>query len=209
MRLRRKPNIVPRMERCSHLFVTPPTKFKGQWQNELKCENLHIELGCGKGRFTVETAKANPDIFFIGLEKISDAIINAVESADSEGLQNLRFINALADNLDDYFAPGEVSRIYINFCDPWPSNRHIKRRLTSPRFLKLYKYVLCTAGELHFKTDNLPLFEYSLKEFEFAGFQLSEVTRDLHKNGVVGVMTDYERKFHDMGMPICRVVASV
>jgi tRNA (guanine-N7-)-methyltransferase len=143
------------------------------------------------------------------LEKLTNVIIIALERAERNKLQNTRFINGLADDLTLYFAKGEVSRIYINFCDPWPANRHAKRRLTGKRFLELYSQVLCCGGEIHFKTDDLPLFEFSLEEFEQCGFLLSEVSRDLHENGIVGEMTDYEMKFHEHGKPICRCVASL
>jgi tRNA (guanine-N7-)-methyltransferase len=111
-------------------------------------------------------------------------------------------VNADISFFSDFFANSEIGRIYINFCDPWPSNRHKKRRLTSPRFLQMYKDALCPKGQIRFKTDNLPLFEYSLMEFEGCGFSILEETRDLHKDGPIGVMTDYERKFYGMGLPI-------
>ena len=208
MRMRRKSNLAPRMEKCAHLLVTEPDKLKGRWLEAFQaCDELHVELGCGKGRFTSETAKAEPGVFVAALEKSASAMLAAVERADGEGLKNVRFMNAFADDLTDFFAPGEVSRIYINFCDPWPANRHAKRRLTSGRFLELYKRVLRPGGEIHFKTDNLPLFEFSLNEFLRAGFELSEATRDLHADGPVGVMTDYELKFHSQGISIKRMVA--
>ena len=202
MRLRRKRNLAARMEKCAHLIINKPEALRGQWLGAFGYGHLHIELGCGRGRFTAETAKAEPDALLVALEKSADAMIIAVERADAEGIRNLRFVNALADNLPDYFAPGEVSRIYINFCDPWPSHRHAKRRLSGGRFLAMYKQALCPGGEIRLKTDNLALFEYSLDEFERCGFELTEITKDLHKNGAVGIMTDYEQKFHDMGMPI-------
>ena len=207
MRMRKKQNLAARMEKCAHFLVAEPELFRGRWLGGFGYGELHIELGCGKGRFTVETAKAESGIFFVALEKSADAMITALERAAAECLHNVRFVNAFADNLTDYFAPGEVSRIYINFCDPWPANRHEKRRLTGRRFLDLYKQVLCPGGEIHFKTDNLSLFEFSLREFEFIGFEPAEVTRDLHKDGPVGVMTDYELKFHSQGAPIykCRM----
>ena len=225
MRMRRKPNLKARMERCAHLLIAEPGLLRGRWLclaedrsrggdllpalgiDELGRGGLHVELGCGKGRFTVETAKAEAGVFIVALEKTADVMIIALERAAAESLKNVRFVNAFADDLLDYFAPGEVSRIYLNFCDPWPSNRHVKRRLTHRRFLNLYSQVLKPGGEIHFKTDNLPLFEYSLQEFELAGFTLNEVTRDLHQDGPVGVMTDYEQKFHGQGQPICRCVA--
>ena len=207
MRLRKKPNLAARMEKCAHLLIAEPEPLRGRWLHEFQYDELHIELGCGKGRFTVETAKAAPGVFIAALEKSASAMISAVERADGEGLRNLRFINAFAENLTEYFAQGEASRIYINFCDPWPANRHAKRRLTHRRFLELYAQILCPGGEIHFKTDNHMLFDFSLREFENCGFRSVDVTYDLHKDGASGVMTDYEMKYHSQGLPIARCVA--
>ena len=208
MRMRRKPNLDTRMERCSHLLATDPGALRGRWLvSTVHYEGLHVELGCGKGLFTIGSAKAAPDRLFVAIEKISNVLVIALERAAAEGLRNVLFINALVDDVAEYFAGGEVSRLYINFCDPWPANRHIKRRLTGRRFLELYKPLLCPGGEIHFKTDNLPLFEFSLHEFEVCGFELLETERDLHRDGPVGVMTDYESKFFSMGLPIYRCVA--
>ena len=118
------------------------------------------------------------------------------------------FVDGDAARLREYFAPDEVDRLFINFCDPWPSNRHARRRLTHQNFLVLYRGVLCTGGQIHFKTDNRDLFEYSLFQFPKAGYALSEVTRDLHANGIRGVMTDYEEKFHNLGTKINRCVGT-
>ena len=202
MRMRRKTKLDSRIERCSHLLIAKPEDLCGRWREEFDCDELHIELGCGKGLFTVETAKNNPNIFLIGLERVSNVLVVALERTEQEGLQNVRYLNKLADDLTSYFAIGEVSRIYINFCDPWPANRHKKRRLTGSRFLELYKQVLCPGGKVHFKTDDLQLFEFSQNEFERCGFSVSEVSFDLHKHETVGVMTDYELKFHEQGKPI-------
>ena len=202
MRLRRKKNLDTRIERCAHLLVTQPEAFRGRWLEQFGFDALHVELGCGKGRFTVETAKAQPRVLIVALEKLFDAMIIALERAGTENNGNTRFVNALADNITDYFAQGEVSRIYINFCDPWPTNRRAKRRLTCRRFLELYREILCPGGELHFKTDNLPLFEFSLREFEYSGFIPFDIAYDLHKDGPVGIMTDYELKFYNQGIPI-------
>jgi len=212
MRMRRKPNLSGRMERCRYLLVTEPEKHRGHWLDEFKCDagvysELHVELGCGKGLFSVETAKLYPDALYLGLEKITNVLVIALERAMQENVQNVRFINRLADDLSEFFAPGEISRLYINFCDPWPANRHKKRRLTGSLFLEIYKQVLRPGGEIHFKTDNLPLFEYSLNEFEHHGFSLSEVTYNLHEKEPVGIMTDYEVKFHALGIPTHRCVA--
>ena len=215
MRMRKKPNLPARMEKCAHLLVAEPESLRGRWLDEFEYGDLHIELGCGKGRFTAETARleagkvngSGTGVFIAALEKSADAMIIAVERAAAEGLENVRFVNAFADDLADYFAPCEVSRVYLNFCDPWPSNRHRKRRLTDRRFLELYMQALKPGGDIHFKTDNLPLFEYSLPEFECAGFILAEVRHDLHKDGPVGVMTDYELKFFAQGLPIYKCTA--
>jgi len=205
--MRRKSKLDSRIERCSHLLITTPEGLRGCWKDELNCDELHLELGCGKGLFTVEMAKNDPGIFLVGLERVSNVLVIALERAEQTSLQNVRFVNGLADDITAYFAPGEVSRIYINFCDPWPANRHKKRRLTGQRFLELYRNVLHPDGEIQFKTDDLPLFEFSLSEFERCGFTLSDVTYDLHKHDPVGVMTDYEVKFHDLGLPIYKCVA--
>jgi len=207
MRLRKRPNLAARTEKCGHLLAVQPEQLRGRWLETHMFKELHIELGCGKGRFTLETAKSEPDVFFVALEKSANALVIALERISNEDLQNIRLMNAFAENLTAFFAPGEVSRIYINFCDPWPANRHSKRRLTAQRFLELYKGLLRQGGEIHFKTDNRPLFEFSLREFELCGFELYGITNDLHKDGVVGVMTDYELKFHEQGLPIYRCIA--
>ena len=131
-------------------------------------------------------------------------MVIAMERARAMELRNVFFVDADAARLPDYFAPGEVDRIYLNFSDPWPSNRHAKRRLTHPDFLNKYAVVLKERGEIHFKTDNHDLFEWSLFQFPKAGFDLEQVTRNLHENGIQGIMTDYEAKFHALGQPICR-----
>ena len=209
MRMRRKPNLAARMERNAHLLVKEPAQFRGQWLDTFGYSELRVELGCGKGRFTVETAKNEPDVLFVALEKTASVMVIALERTAAENLRNVRFVNAYADDSTDYFAPGEVSRIYINFCDPWPSNRHAKRRLTGHWFLECYKKILGPGGELHFKTDNFPLFEFSVNEFKLSNLDIVEVVHDLHRNGPVGVMTDYEQRFFDLGMPIFRCSAKV
>ena len=206
MRMRRKPRLASRIEKCAHLLIANPETLCGRWLEEFNYNKLHIEIGCGKGNFSVNTTKNEPDTLLVGLERISNVIVIALERTEQAKLQNVRYINKPADYLPNYFGEGEVSRIYINFCDPWPANRHSKRRLTGPRFLELYRQVLRRSGDLHFKTDNLPLFEFSLREFTRNGFLLVDTFRDLHGAGPVGIMTDYELKFHNMGMPICKCI---
>ena len=210
MRMRRKPNLIPRMERCARVLISDPEARRGNWRELMpEAETVYLELGCGKGRFTAETAEQNPKALYIAVERVPDAMVIAMERVCAKELHNVFFVDGDAALLPQYFAPGEVSRIYINFCDPWPGNRHAKRRLTHPDFLLRYRQVLAPGGEIHFKTDNRELFEWSLFQFPRAGFTLSQVTRDLHAGGVCGVMTDYEEKFHSLGTPINRCVAAV
>ena len=210
MRMRKKKNLVPRMERCARWLIQDPESRRGRWRELMpQAREVRLELGCGKGRFTAGTAAAEPDVLLIAVEVVPDAMVVAMERCAAAGLTNVFFIDANAERLPDFFAPGEVDRIYLNFSDPWPGNRHAKRRLTHGNFLKLYRQVLKMGGQIHFKTDNQPLFEFSVEEIPRFGFQLSEVTRDLHANGPVGVMTDYEEKFYQQGQPICRLVAAM
>lgn len=207
MRMRKKPNLIPRMERCVDYLIKDPALWRGRWREKLAPDcQLRLELGCGKGRFTCETAAQEPEVLFVAVERVPDAMVIAMERAKAMELQNVLFIDADVVKLREYFAPDEVERIYINFCDPWPTNRHAKRRLTHLGFLELYRGVLRDGGELYFKTDNHDLFEWSLFQFPRAGYELREVTRDLHAGGIQGVMTDYEEKFHSMGTPINRCV---
>ncbi|MCL2247916.1 MAG: tRNA (guanosine(46)-N7)-methyltransferase TrmB [Oscillospiraceae bacterium] len=208
MRMRRKPNLDKRIKRCCSLLVAEPELLKGRWLAEFGFSKLHLELGCGKGSFTTQTASVNSEALLVALEKVDNVLVLALERALSEDVPNVRFMCNLADDLTDFFDSGEVSRIYLNFSDPWPARRHAKRRLTGEIFLSLYKKVLCDGGEVHFKTDNQDLFEFSLAEFDRCGFKLSEVSRNLHEFGVQGIMTDYEMKFHGEGQPIYRCVAT-
>lgn len=210
MRMRKKKNLIPRMERCSDRLIREPQEMYGKWRDLMpQARELRLELGCGKGRFTAGTAAAEPDVLFIAVEMVPDAMVVAMERCVNAGLTNVFFIDANAELLPTFFAPGEVDRIYLNFSDPWPGQRHAKRRLTHGNFLKLYRKVLKMGGQIHFKTDNQPLFEFSVEEIPQFGFTLSEVTRNLHENGPVGVMTDYEAKFFEQGMPINRLVATM
>ena len=155
------------------------------------------------------TALAQPDTLLIAVEKVPDAMVVAMERVTAENLTNVFFIDADAASLPELFAPGEVDRIYINFCDPWPKSNQKKRRLTHGNFLKKYRQVLKPGGQIHFKTDNDKLFDWSVEEIPQFGFTLSDVTRDLHAGGPVGVMTDYEAKFYGLGKNINRCVATM
>ena len=209
MRMRKKPNLIPRMERCERVHIKNPVEIRGGWLEKITgFSDLRVELGCGKGKFTVGTAEAEPSVLLIGIEKQAGAMVTGMEFACERDLKNVRFIDMDVLKLPEVFSPQEVSSIYINFCDPWPKKRDAKHRLTSPAFLELYRMVLRNGGEIYFKTDNLPLFEYSLKSFEDCGWLLSEVTNDLHGSGISGIMTDYESRFHAQGIKINRCVAT-
>ena len=209
MRMRKRHNLSPRMEACGELLIDEPGLFRGLWLKEHPAfDRVFVEIGCGKGRFTVETAQAHPDTLFLAIEKVPDAMILAMERAKAMGLQNVLFMDFDAANLSGIFAPGEVARIYLNFSDPWPKSRDAKFRLTAPGFLRLYADALPLGGQIHFKTDNTPLFDWSVEQLQAEGWALSELTHDLHKNGPVGVMTDYEAKFVAEGLKINRLVAT-
>lgn len=209
MRMRKRPNLEPRMERCAELLVGEPEKYRGIWSRSFpNADRLQLELGCGKGRFTVGLAQSEPDIFLLAIEKVPDAMVIAMERARERGIQNLRFIDGDAAALCAMFAPCELERIYINFCDPWPKSRDAKFRLTAPSFLRSYCELLPVGGQIHFKTDNAPLFEWSLEQFASECWQLSEICRDLHGEGMPPtLMTDYETKFAESGIRINRLVA--
>ena len=209
MRMRRRNNLAPRMAACEPVWIHEPEALRGNWRSLMPgCRELRVEVGCGKGKFTVETAEAEPDVLLIAIERVQDALVLAMEAAIRKGLKNVFFVSLDAANIDQFFADDEIDLLYINFCDPWPRKKNAKRRLTYHTFLEKYKKVLKLGGQIHFKTDNRELFEYSLFQFPKAGYELSEVTRDLHGNGVCGIMTDYEEKFHDLGTPINRCVGT-
>ena len=196
------------MAKCAELLIGEPAQMRGRWREILPgCEALYVELGCGKGRFTAGTAGSMPQNLLLAIEKVPDAMVVAMERVRDQGLANVRFMDLDAAKLGEIFAPGEVDRIYINFCDPWPKSRDAKLRLTAPGFLRLYADVLPAGGEIWFKTDNAPLFDWSIERFREEGWVLSEVTHDLHASGPVGIMTDYEAKFFEQGVKINRLVA--
>ena len=209
MRMRKRHNLGPRMERCADLLVDEPGELRGRWLAAFpERRALYVELGCGKGRFTAGTAAQLPDALLVAIEKVPDAMIVAMERVRDAALPNVRFLDTDAERLPEIFAPGEIHRLYINFCDPWPKSRDAKLRLTAPGFLRLYADALAEGGQIHFKTDNTPLFDWSVRQFLEEGWILTECTHDLHEHGTVGVMTDYEAKFTAEGMKINRLVAT-
>lgn len=209
MRMRKMKNLEPRMERCAAYRIAEPAEKKGTWRClKPDASALWVEVGCGKGKFTVETAQANPDVLMIAVERCREAMVVAMEKAQSMGLANVFFIDMDVANIEEIFAPEEIDRLFINFPDPWPRKKNAKRRLTHRGFLDKYCRVVKRNGEFHFKTDNAPLFEFSVEEFAACGLEVRNLTRNLHEHGVVGIMTGYEEKFHALGTPInrCEVV---
>lgn len=209
MRMRKMKNLVPRMERCADYREEDPETFRGVWREKMPgCRELWVELGCGKGKFTAETAQANPDVLLLAVERCQEAMVLAMEKAKEMGLQNVLFIDMDAAKIQEIFTPGEIDRMFLNFPDPWPRKKNGKRRLTHRNFLERYSQVVRPGGELHFKTDNAPLFEFSLEEFAACGLETKNVTRNLHEHGPVGIMTGYEEKFYSQGVPInrCEVI---
>ena len=205
MRMRKRNNLEPRMEACASVWIQDPETRRGIWRALMpEASALHLEIGCGKGKFTVEMAALHPDILFLAVERVKEALVLAMEKALAMGLKNVFFLSVDAAELEQLFVPGEVDRIYLNFCDPWPRSKNAKRRLTYHTFLEKYRTVLRPDGEIHFKTDNAGLFAWSLEEFTRYGYPVQNVTDDLHKDGIVGVMTGYEEKFHALGTPIHR-----
>ena len=209
MRMRRMKNLEPRMEKCAGLRVMDPQAQLGHWRERMPdCTALWVEVGCGQGKFTAETAQANPTVLLVAVERCREAMVVAMEKAQSMGLKNVLFIDMDVAEIESVFAPGEIDRLFINFPDPWPRKKNAKRRLTHRGFLDKYCRVVKQGGEFHFKTDNAPLFAFSLEEFAACGLTVKNVTDDLHKDGVTGIMTGYEEKFHALGTPIhrCEVV---
>lgn len=203
--MRKMKNLDSRMESCSEYWIRDPQTYKGHWRDLMpQCRELRVEVGCGKGKFTVETAAAEQDILLIAVEIVKDAMVIGMERAKEMGLKNVFFISMDVAQIENFFEESELDLLYINFCDPWPRSKNAKRRLTYHTFLDKYRRVLKMGGQIHFKTDNAKLFEFSLGEFELCDLEMRNVTRDLHKNGPVGIMTGYEEKFYNLGTPINR-----
>lgn len=196
--------------------IQNPEQNKDNWHSVFGNNNpIHIEIGMGKGSFILSLAENNPDINYVGIEKYSSVLLRALQKLDDEANQqtivrkNIKFIRMDAEDIHNVFGKSEVERIYLNFSDPWPKDRHAKRRLTSRQFLERYHQFLSSTGTIEFKTDNRDLFDFSLIEIKDAGWNLKAFTRDLHNDTVMfegNVMTEYEERFSSMGNPIYKLI---
>lgn len=214
MRLRNIPGADEVLKNSSYV-IQKPEQHKGKYFEIFENDHpIHIEIGMGKGRFITEMAMLHPDINYIGIEMYSSVLLRAVQKMDrlaeeSKAPQNLRFFCVDARKLGEIFAPGEIDKIYLNFSDPWPKDRHAKRRLPSKEFLSVYRSFLKKNGTLEFKTDNQDLFRFALDELPLANWELTASTFDLHNNAEMNkgnVMTEYEEKFSAKGNPICKYI---
>lgn len=207
MRMRARNHLEERLASCKNITLE---NYDDAARTFVGSSPLHIEIGCGKGGFITQTASLNPDVRYIAIEKVSNVIVLAMEKAAAANLSNLRFMRGNFQFLSESFPDKSVDRIYLNFSDPWPKKGYAKRRLTHGGFLEIYKRLLKDGGEICFKTDNRELFDFSLESFPENGFEVSCVTYDLHNSGFEGnVMTEYETRFSQMGVPICRLVAKI
>ncbi len=195
---------------ASPFVVKEPESRKGHWSDLFGNDHpIHIEVGMGKGKFLTTLAAAHPDVNYIGIERYTSVLLRAVQKRKDYPLSNLYFVCMDAAELEAVFAPGEVSRIYLNFSDPWPKDRHAKRRLPSGVFLARYDRILCANGRVEFKTDNRALFDFAVDEAKQAGWKAEQLTYDLHGDAALmrdNVMTEYEERFSAAGNPICKYV---
>ena len=209
MRMRTKKHLAARMERCVDLQITDPEEVQGRWAEVFGNDNpIYLEIGCGKGAFVKQNAEKFPDINFVAMEKDKNVIISAMESIKSSEIKNVKFICDNADIIDEFLEENECQRIYINFSDPLPKHGYRKKRLTHERYLSMYKKILEPGAEIHQKTDNKNLFEFSLNSFLDNDFLLKNVSLNVHDGDCSeNIMTEYEAKFVKMGMQIYSLVA--
>ena len=220
MRMRHKPNLDERLHQCLDVmpvFGVPDRNLKRmlqEYQNYLDLKEIfgndnpvYLELGCGCGGFSIEHAKRYPHINLLAVERMNNVIITALENAKKADLPNLRFLNIPVEVLECYIQRGKISRIYLNFSTPLPETTREKQRLTSKRFLNIYRNLLCEGGEIHQKTDSMHFFEYSLQQLSQHGFALQNISLNLHESEYVkdNIITEYEKKFLEKNMPIYRL----
>lgn len=209
MRIRNRKGAADYLAENPQYVILNPEDSKGKWRQVFGNDNpIHIEVGSGKGRFVTGMAAQNPDINYIGIDIQLSVLAYALDKVLDSGLPNIKLLRVDGSSLTNYFEKGEVDLMYLNFSDPWPKTRHEKRRLTYKTFLETYQQILPAGGEIHFKTDNRGLFEYSLASLSQYGMTLNQVWLDLHASNYEGnVMTEYEEKFSKKGQPIYRLEA--
>lgn len=209
MRLKNIPGARERIAESKFVIQEPKT-MKGSWRTFFENHNeIHIEVGMGKGRFMMEMAEKNPEINYLGIEMYSSVLLRAIQKMEEKELHNLRFILMDAREIEEVFDHEEVDRIYLNFSDPWPKDRHAKRRLPSRQFLQRFEQVLKKDGVIEFKTDNRDLFDFAVEETEPAGWEILEISYDLHQDEKMmkdNVMTEYEERFSSLGNPIYKYI---
>lgn len=212
MRMRPKKNREKRMEKVDSLFIPLDENGVAVTDSFSVSGELFLEIGCGKGAFITGLSRMYPENRLLAVELVPDVLMMAMEKAVREECANVRFLHANAENIADIISAGSVKRLYLNFSDPWPKKRNAKRRLTSPLFLERYKKILADDGKIFFKTDNKPLFDYSLESFVANGYEVSDICFDLHSDPVFNaenIETEYEKNFSAKGFLINRLVASV
>lgn len=196
---------------ANDFVIKNEAEYKGKWKDVFGNGNpIHIEIGMGKGQFITTLAQQNPHINYVGIEKYSSVLVRAIAKQEELRLPNLYFIRMEAEYIADVFGEKEVAQIYLNFSDPWPKDRHAKRRLTSKEFFARYHQILASEGLVIFKTDNRELFDFSVEQIPEAGWKLVDCTYDLHHSEYLegNIMTEYEMKFAAEGKPICRLTAN-
>lgn len=222
MRMRKKKHLDERLDVCNEYLIVTENEnrdFSKAEENEQlispeeifgNSNPLRMEIGCGKGQFITELAKRNPDINFIAVEKVKNVIVAACEKAKEENLPNLRFMACSAEYLPSFIPKNSVELIYLNFSCPFPKAKYARHRLTHRYFLEIYRNLLKKNGEIHQKTDNMHFFEFSIEEFSAAGYKIGNVSLDLHNSSYEGnIVTEYEKRFSDLGQPIYRLEAKV
>lgn len=220
MRMRRKKNLEARLEDCKGRLLECENEDLN-FENAEKAPRIYdmeavfgnsnplvLEIGCGQGAFACEYAKRNPDKNIIAVEKVANVIISGCERAEKENITNLRFMKCAAEYLPGYIPQGSASEIHLNFSCPFPKKKYAKHRLTHPRFLAIYKKLMAPGAVICQKTDNMHFFEFSIENLSQSGFKLSNISLDLHSSGFEGnIITEYEKRFSDQGLPIYRLEA--
>ena len=212
MRLRNIPSAKQELAESPYVISeTAQSELRSRWSEYFENDHpIHIEIGMGKGQFLLELARRDPEINFIGIERYSSVLVHPVRKLEAlTPLHNIVLLRMDAERLTEVFAPGEVDRIYLNFSDPWPKDRHAKRRLPGRVFLGRYEQVLVPGGLIEFKTDNRSLFDFALEEAKEAGWTIDACTYDLHHDPVMNegnIMTEYETRFSELGNPIFKLI---